>query len=141
MEGQMTIFDFPEYLQEEDFQTMTSKRAAEIVGDRLGVKFKLYERYFNNYYKAKKDGFEITIGFSIDFEGNRFLDTEVDSIKGNSCYGNPAKSIDDCVRSIKRYIEKESNKLIPCPHKEKCYNHPAGCKGLSYWCKRYDKEG
>lgn len=105
---QISIFDFPEWLPEEDFQTMTSKRAAEIVGDRLGVKFKLYERYFENYFKAKKDGFEITIGFSVGFDGNRFLDTEVDH--GSSCYGNPAKSIDDCVDSIKSYIEKESKK-------------------------------
>lgn len=105
---QISIFDFPEWLPEEDFQTMTSKRAAEIVGDRLGVKFKLYERYFENYFKAKKDGFEITIGFSVGFDGNRFLDTEVDH--GSSCYGNPARSIDDCVDSIKSYIEKESKK-------------------------------
>lgn len=105
---QISIFDFPEWLPEEDFQTMTSKRAAEIVGDRLGVKFKLYERYFENHFKAKKDGFEITIGFSVGFDGNRFLDTEVDH--GSSCYGTPAKSIDDCVDSIKSYIEKESKK-------------------------------
>lgn len=28
--------------------------------------------------------------------------------------------------------------ISPCPWKAECYNHPAGCKGESYWCKRYD---
>lgn len=39
------------------------------------------------------------------------------------------------------FIPTSDKKNDTCPHKEKCYNHPAGCKGLSYWCKRYDKEG
>ena len=41
----------------------------------------------------------------------------------------------------KERLDAVLSDLVPCPHKEKCYNHPAGCKGLSYWCKRYDKEG
>ncbi len=30
--------------------------------------------------------------------------------------------------------------ITPCPWKDVCLNHPAGCKGYSYWCKRFDKE-
>ena len=30
--------------------------------------------------------------------------------------------------------------ITPCPWKMQCYNYPAGCKGNSYWCKRFDTE-
>lgn len=28
--------------------------------------------------------------------------------------------------------------IAPCPFTEMCINHPEGCKGISYWCRRYD---
>lgn len=28
--------------------------------------------------------------------------------------------------------------ISPCPYKEDCINHPAGCGGESYWCERFD---
>lgn len=37
---QISIFDFPEWLPEEDFQTMTSKRAAEKPKDTVPVGIK-----------------------------------------------------------------------------------------------------
>ena len=30
--------------------------------------------------------------------------------------------------------------IAPCPYRYECYNHPFGCHGESYWCKRYDKD-
>lgn len=28
--------------------------------------------------------------------------------------------------------------IAPCPFTEMCINHPEGCKGISYWCRRFD---
>lgn len=53
------------------------------------------------------------------------------------------------IRIVKRMIEKEiytqltfkpNGNISPCPYKAECYNCPTGCKGESYWCKRYDKK-
>ena len=30
--------------------------------------------------------------------------------------------------------------IAPCPYREKCITFGKGCKGISYWCKRYDKK-
>ncbi len=30
--------------------------------------------------------------------------------------------------------------IAPCPYRFGCINHPYGCQGKSYWCKRYDKD-
>ena len=30
--------------------------------------------------------------------------------------------------------------IAPCPYRMECVNHPYGCQGKSYWCKRHDKE-
>ena len=26
--------------------------------------------------------------------------------------------------------------IAPCPYRQQCLNHPAGCEGKSHWCKR-----
>ena len=36
--------------------------------------------------------------------------------------------------SIEDYLKQSQS----CPWTDKCINHPAGCKGQSYWCKRFD---
>ena len=30
--------------------------------------------------------------------------------------------------------------IVPCPYRECCLNHPAGCSGESKWCKRIPEE-
>jgi hypothetical protein len=30
--------------------------------------------------------------------------------------------------------------ISPCPFTDICLNHPAGCGGVSYWCKRSPKD-
>ena len=30
--------------------------------------------------------------------------------------------------------------IAPCPYRMDCINHPYGCQGESYWCKRHDKD-
>ena len=30
--------------------------------------------------------------------------------------------------------------IKPCPYREQCLNHPAGCQGLSHWCKRVPEQ-
>lgn len=104
MQGQISIFDILDP-GKDDFETMPIERAAEIVGKELGVKFKLDESHFKGHYSAKIKGFYISIGFNVNYEGKRYLDTEVAYKKGG--YGNPANSIDDCIQSIKSYMEKE----------------------------------
>lgn len=29
-----------------------------------------------------------------------------------------------------------NDKIKPCPYKEQCFNHPAGCAGQTLWCGR-----
>ena len=29
--------------------------------------------------------------------------------------------------------------IAPCPYREECITYGSGCRGESYWCKRYDK--
>lgn len=32
--------------------------------------------------------------------------------------------------------------ITPCPWADECINYPIGCRGESYWCKRFNsKEG
>ena len=30
--------------------------------------------------------------------------------------------------------------IKPCPYREECSTYKVGCKGLCYWCGRFDKE-
>lgn len=34
----------------------------------------------------------------------------------------------------------ENGNIAPCPWASDCINYPTGCKGVSYWCKRFDIE-
>lgn len=104
MDGQMSIFDYPEYLPEEHFDTMSAKTAADIIGARLETKFSLNEKYYHDHYSARKDGCMIYIGFEYNFDGKRYLDVSVDYKTG--CYGTPATSIDDAVQCIDACIKR-----------------------------------
>lgn len=32
----------------------------------------------------------------------------------------------------------DNGNVMPCPFTDGCLNHPTGCKGISYWCGRFD---
>ena len=100
---QLSIFDYINN-ENDNFETMSIERAAELVGMKLKMDFQKDERYFKNHYSAKENGFYVTIGFCINFEGKRILDTSIDYKTG--CYGNPANSIQDCVDSVRKYMER-----------------------------------
>lgn len=34
----------------------------------------------------------------------------------------------------------QNGNISPCPYKDKCSTYNVGCKGISYWCKRFDKK-
>lgn len=31
--------------------------------------------------------------------------------------------------------------IAPCPYREECRTYKVGCQGISYWCKRGEKDG
>lgn len=49
-------------------------------------------------------------------------------------------------RTTRLFTESEqlsfmpNGNIAPCPYRFGCINHPYGCDGISYWCKRYDKD-
>lgn len=147
MDGQLSLFDFPEYLPEVDFETMPIERAAEIIGNRTGLKFKLDESFNKNKesYSAKKKGLEVRIEFANYFsgvrDGRRHLGVDYSfKTQGGAC---PCESIDEAVSYIKRQMaaveeDKRKAKLKPllnntvCEHDSKALCNRYGHKGEDY---------
>lgn len=32
----------------------------------------------------------------------------------------------------------DNGNIMPCPFTDDCINYPTGCRGISYWCRRFD---
>lgn len=41
---------------------------------------------------------------------------------------------------VKQLSFAANGNITPCPWADECINYPAGCRGHSYWCKRFDTE-
>jgi hypothetical protein len=110
MEGQLTIFDFLNQVND-DFETMSIQRAVEILQSNTPLKFKLNERFFSNYYTAKHKGIIFEVGFDHFapgvFNGRRFLSCSANY--GHAGRSNPTLSIEEAIRflngAIKDYLE------------------------------------
>lgn len=150
--GQMTIFDYPELLPEEDhkevyenaepdFETMSTEAAVQLIQERTGLKFKHNERFKS--YIAKKKGYEVEInGFNHYAEGvrdeRRFLDIGISKGKWGS--GSPIESIDEAVEYIHREIDKcnvsEEKVAEPkCTNAAECEAYQEGCGGTIEPCR------
>lgn len=98
-----------------DFETMTISEAAEIIGNELNITFTpspKMEGWNREEYRAKHKGFSIDLYFNHFaegvYDGARFLSVGVQ--KGPAGCGVPARSIEEAVRNIKAYIEKEEKR-------------------------------
>lgn len=41
---------------------------------------------------------------------------------------------------IEQLTFADNGNIKPCPYRNECLTYPMGCRGLSYWCGRYEEE-
>ena len=110
LEGQMSIFDFPEYLpgaeiELDDFKTMPIEHAAELIGNAIGYKFKHdeYLEYFEAYPHPKVR-LRIYFGNFKD-TGERYISAGIEKLCDNKTGASgPQNSIDKAIAFYKRNI-------------------------------------